>query len=77
VDGESYFLDEARRLISALPAGGLRQRLEDAVETYRQALSVQALDPGRVDRIEDDLQDLFEEAETLLDDRRSGSINCR
>lgn len=66
--GESYFLDEARRWIAALPAGDLRLRLEDAAAAYQAALAVQALDPGRVDRIEDDLQDLFEEASALSDE---------
>jgi hypothetical protein len=68
LDGDSYFLDEARRLIVALPAGSLRHRLEETAAAYRQALALQALDPGRVDRIEDDLQDLFAEAEALLDE---------
>ncbi|MEE8524922.1 MAG: hypothetical protein V3T72_13390 [Thermoanaerobaculia bacterium] len=69
MDGESYFLDQARRWIAALPAGGLQRRLEEAAAAYREALAVQDLDPARVDRIEDDLQDLFEEAESLLDQR--------
>jgi hypothetical protein len=66
LDGDSYFLDEARRLIVALPAGSLRHRLRETAEAYRAALAVQALDPDRIDRIEDDLQDFFEEAEALL-----------
>lgn len=69
MDGDSYFLDEAHRWIAALPAGGLQRRLEEAAAGYQAALAVQALDPARVDRIEDDLQDLFEEAETVLDER--------
>ncbi len=68
MDGESYFLDQARRMIAALPEGRLRARLQEAADAYRAALAVQALEPGLVDRIEDDLQDLFEEAEAFLDE---------
>jgi len=68
VDGDGYFFGEARRLLAALPEGGLRRRLQATAAGYREALAVQALHPGRVDRIEDDLQDLFEQAAALLDE---------
>ena len=45
----------------------MRERLVETLGAYEAALTTQALDPARVDLLEDDLVDLFEEAEAFLE----------
>lgn len=63
---DDFLLRKARRRVEELPSGSLRLRLGAAAEAYAAALAVQALDPGRVDLLADDLEDLLEEAEAAL-----------
>lgn len=63
---DDFLLRKARQLAGQLPAGRLRLRLEILADALEAALEVQALDPSRVDRLADDLEDLLDEAEATL-----------
>ena len=63
---DDFLLRQARQLARRLPDGELRARLRITAEAYEAALGVQALDPARVDRLADDLEDLLAEGEAEL-----------
>ncbi len=63
---DNYMIRKARKLGAELPAGELRRALPAAAAAYEAALGTEALDPRRVDRLEDDLLELLDEAEEAL-----------
>lgn len=65
-DADSYLIHRARELAAKLPISELRMRLRTTANALEAALTIEALDPGRVDRLEDDLLDLLDEAEGSL-----------
>jgi hypothetical protein len=60
---DNYILRKARMLAEALPAGPRQERVREAAAAYEVALAREAEDPHELDRVENDLLELLEEAE--------------
>jgi molecular chaperone DnaK len=60
---DNYILRKARALAGSLPAGGRGERLAQAAAAYEAALAAPESDPAALDRAEEELLDLLEEAE--------------
>ena len=63
---DNYMIRKAHKLGGDLPAGELRQRLLAAARAYGEALASEESDGDVVDRLEDDLLELLDEAEEAM-----------
>lgn len=60
---DNYILRKARMLAGTLPAGPRQERMWEAAAAYEAALGRETEDPHELDRVENDLLELLEEAE--------------
>jgi molecular chaperone DnaK len=60
---ENYILRKARALAASHPEGAFRERLGAAAGAYEEILADPAADPGAVDRAEEELLEVLNEAE--------------
>ena len=60
---ENYILRKARTLAASVPDGGLRERLGAAAGAYEEILADPEADPAAVDRAEEELLEVLNEAE--------------
>lgn len=60
---DNYILRKARMLAESLPAGPRQDRMREAAAAYEAALARETDDPRELDRVENELLELLEEAE--------------
>jgi molecular chaperone DnaK len=60
---ENYILRKARALAASAPESALRERLGEAAEAYEELLADPEADPGALDRAEEELLEVLNEAE--------------